>query len=872
MTRIRKTVIYVFFSCFIILTAFCSNVLPCRASEIAPGVIPAEEKGNRQTDPVNPESPGSLTADKTQIGFGSLEQGTPAAGQNITLTSQSQKELELIWYEFDYYNFISIDAPDDCLLSQDESCVFTVQADTTLAPGVYNSFLLFSDTADPYFEHGIQVNITLEIRDKAPAAPVITSVSISPGTCVVSKNSTCAFTASVTGENNYSRDVIWSVSGQKSRSTFIDEHGILTVASDETASSLVVKAVSKQDSRYSASSLVALNKSSYFIRVEASPDNGGTVYGSGIVEEGGYAVISAAPHNGFVFEGWSQDGNIVSRNSQFVVNNIRNDRTYTAVFRPVSCRINVHVNNSNAGTATESRTIGYGESITLEASAKDGYQFDYWLENGIIVSTDTKLQLNKVTQARDLTAMFSQNKFHLTLNCSPADTGSLSGQGTYAKGSNIKITADPFQGYQFVGWTENGNIISRDREYFVNNITRDMCLSAAFEKKTAVTYIMAASITSPNGAITPKGRTTVAEGSGIVYSITPGSGYQISAVYVDGNPIGAVSSYSFTDIKDNHTIVADFAPLPKAESKDTKPAGTVPSGKTDANAEGSSGSSGKAPVNNAKPIQQPLPVEEDTLTGTLQRLNTPVEEARRLIAESSDRELMLGALENGDLQVTIHNDFADDVQETSSVSFYETSSVANFEIVLDHLLSEEDKIEMLLGKNPVALNFHIERIDDEAPETAMKLFEEHKMPGMQIGQYFEISLLESRQNDTNIITELPSALKVEISIPEDLRVENRRFYILRLHTTADGSQEYAELADEDKDPDTITFCTDRFSPYAIAYMDLPSDRSALPEITGNPQSHSGRNIVTGIMIVLSILLAVAVICMLPLFITKRNRD
>lgn len=62
--------------------------------------------------------------------------------------------------------------------------------------------------------------------------PRVTSVSISPGTAVVSKNATCAFAAAVTGENNYSKEVVWSVSGQTSGNTFIDGNGVLNVASD----------------------------------------------------------------------------------------------------------------------------------------------------------------------------------------------------------------------------------------------------------------------------------------------------------------------------------------------------------------------------------------------------------------------------------------------------------------------------------------------------------------------------------------------------------------------------------------------------------------------------------------------------------------
>ncbi len=863
---------FTLFSCLLALMTFCSSTLLCHASENGADGVPADEGSVKRANDTGQETEHGLSADKTLLDFGTPEQGTPVTDQNITLTNNGTEDLTLLWYEFDYYNCISVDAPDDCSLGQGKSCTFTIQADTSLAPGSYNSFLLFSDTADPYFENGIQVNITLEIRETVPTAPVVTSVSVSPGTCVASKGSTYAFTASVSGENAPSQEVVWSVSGQKSNSTFIDDNGILTVASDETASSLIVKAVSRQDSRYSASSLVSLQKSSYFVQVEASPDNGGTVYGSRIVEEGGSAVLSAAPHNGFLFEGWFLDGSKVSRNSQFTVNNIRSDRTYTAVFQPVSCRINVHVNNSNAGTATASRTIGYGDSITLEAAAKDGYRFDYWLENGVIISTDAKLQLNKVTQSRNLTAMFSQTRFHLTLNCSPADTGTVSGAGTYDIGNNIKITADPIQGYRFIGWVENGAIISKDREYSVNNITRDMCLTANFEKKTAVTYIIAASVTSSNGTITPEGRSTVAEGSGLLYSIVPKSGYTVSAVYVDGNPIGAVSSYSFTDVKDNHTIVADFAAVPKPESNSTKPVRPESSDGATNGSTNSSPSSGKepAPENNTKPSQPPSSADTDSLSGTLQYLNTSVEEASRLIDENNDRELMMGALETGDLQVTIHNDFADDVQETSSVSFYENSSVGNFETVIDHLLNKEDKINMLLGKSPVTLNFHIECIDDEEPQDTLTVFEENKMPGMQIGQYFEVSLLESRQNDTNIITELPTALKVVLNLPDDLRAENRRFYILRLHTNEDGSQEYAELVDEDKNPDTITFSTDRFSPYAIAYIDLPSSGSALPEITvDTTDRHSP---MTAVIVVLLILLTATVGGILLLFFTNHRKN
>lgn len=826
----RKKVIYCLGAYILLAQALFSNTLPCHAAQIGDGAFPTEDGTESK--------PYVLEPDRTQISFGSLEQGSAVRGQDIVLTNQGAADIFLQWREADYHDSISVDAPETDFLAAGESCIFTVEANTALEPGIYNSFILFGDKEDAYFERGVQVTVSLEITKPVPTAPAITSVSISPGTVVASKGGSCTFTASVSGEHDYSREVAWSVSGQTSRNTFIDGNGALYVGSDETASSLVVKAVSRQDSRYSATALVSLQVSSYFIQLKASPENGGAVYGSGAVQEGGYAVISAAPNNGFVFDGWYRDNDKVSGNSQYVVDNIRSDGTYTARFQPVNCRINITVNNSNGGTATESRTIGYGENMTLEAWAKDGYQFDGWMENGNIVSKDSKMQLNRVMDSRSFTAMFSQNRFSLSLTCSPANTGTLSGQGTYQKGSDVRIKAVPARGYRFAGWTENGNTVSTEQEYTVKDIARDMCLAAVFEKDQAKTYTITAAA-SAYGTITPEGKSTVAEGAWILYAITPKSGYLIKNVYVDGKAIGATASYNFAQVGENHTISADFAPIPETDKKGS---GAV-SGTNQAE-EPKTGSAADEGMD-----EQLQAVEMNRLTGTLQYLNISVQEAERRIAESDEVELMKGALETGDLQVTIQNDFADTEQETSYSSFYENSGVPNFEIVLEHLLSTEEKLEMLRGDVPVSINLHIEDANGEEPPQVQKAFAENKLPGMNIGQYFEVFLMASKNNDTQMVSQLPKALKVVINVPQHLKMENRKFYILRLHTKEDGSQEFAQLVDEDNNPDTITFSTDRFSPYAIAYIDWQPESDEFPEVVESEPDNRGLRNAAGIVIV-----------------------
>lgn len=795
-----------------------------------------------------------LAADQTQISFGSVEQGSTVLGQDIVLTNRGEENISLQWREADYHDSIIVDAPSVDFLSPGQSCIFTVEANTSLEPGIYSTFILFGDKEDAYFERGVQVTISMELTKPVPASPAITSIGISPGTAVVSKGGNCTFTSAVSGENDYSRDVVWSVSGQASRNTFIDGNGVLNVGSDETAPSLVVKAVSVQDSRYSASALVSLLSSSYFIQLKASPENGGAVYGSGAVKEGGYAVISAAPNNGFVFDGWYLGSDKISGNSQYVVENVKSDGTYTAQFKPVNCRINVAVNNSNGGTATESQTVGYGENITLEAAAKDGYQFDGWMENNIIVSKDNKMQLNHVTDSRNFTAVFSQNKFSLSLTCSPANTGTLSGEGTYQKGSDARIKASPARGYRFAGWTENGKTVSTDPEYAVKNISRDMCLVAAFEKEQAKTYTITAAA-STGGTIMPEGKNAVAEGAWILYSITPKSGYLINNVYVDGKPIGATASFNFSKVGENHTISADFAPIPEqnkngggtpADAGVPKQPAAEPTADTD--------TPGQEEGEMDEQIQA---VEMNRLTGTLQYLNISVREAEERIADNDEVELMKGALETGDLQVTIQNDFADTEQETSYNSFYENSGVPNFEIVLEHLLSTEEKMDMLQGNAPVSINLHIEDANGEETPQVQQAFAQQKLPGMNIGQYFEVFLMATKNNDTQMVSELPEALKVIINVPAYLKMENRKFYILRLHTKEDGSQDFAQLIDEDDNPDTITFSTDKFSPYAIAYIDWePESEEVLAVSEKEPENRRLRNAAGIVMIILALAVTV----------------
>jgi hypothetical protein len=80
---------------------------------------------------------------------------------------------------------------------------------------------------------------------------------------------------------------------------------------------------------------------------------------------------------------------------------------------------------------------------------------------------------------------------------------------------------------------------------------------ASYIWTTIITHTITASA-GVNGTISPSGEVTVNHGANQTFTITPGSGYYIAEVTVDGISVGAVSSYDFSNITEDHIITAVF--------------------------------------------------------------------------------------------------------------------------------------------------------------------------------------------------------------------------------------------------------------------------------------------------------------------------
>ncbi|MDR0863291.1 MAG: hypothetical protein LBN30_11095 [Oscillospiraceae bacterium] len=108
------------------------------------------------------------------------------------------------------------------------------------------------------------------------------------------------------------------------------------------------------------------------------------------------------------------------------------------------------------------------------------------------------------------------------------------------------------------GSTDNGDTKSNNNVEFVPGPASYALVSSAGE----------------GGTISPLGTTNVNEGRNQSYAITANEGYKIKYVTVDGASVGAVASYSFTNVRATHTISASFEALAAEETPEPEPTST----------------------------------------------------------------------------------------------------------------------------------------------------------------------------------------------------------------------------------------------------------------------------------------------------------
>ena len=143
-----------------------------------------------------------------------------------------------------------------------------------------------------------------------------------------------------------------------------------------------------------------------------------------------------------------------------------------------SYSIEAFPNPAEGGIVIGAGIYEQGQTCTLTATANEGYTFVNWTEDGEVVSESATYEFD-VTGARTLVANFSLNSYEITAAANPEAGGTITGAGTYDHFESCTLTATAAEGYTFVNWKENGEIVSTEPVYSFT-VTENRSLVANF--------------------------------------------------------------------------------------------------------------------------------------------------------------------------------------------------------------------------------------------------------------------------------------------------------------------------------------------------------------------------------------------------------
>ena len=204
----------------------------------------------------------------------------------------------------------------------------------------------------------------------------------------------------------------------------------------------------------------------YAITVESDNPDWGTVTGSGSYPYGATVQIEALPNIGHEFLCWN-DG--ITSNPRDIV--VVQDSTFIALFAISQYTIEVVSDNPIMGTVTGGGTYYYGDTIMIEATAYNGFEFLGWNDG----NTDNPRTVI-VTENMTFTAHFGILQCIIKTEVSPEGAGTVDGGGIYDYGSTIQLLVHNNTGYRFQMW-DDGNL-TNPRTIFVEG---DATYTAVFE-------------------------------------------------------------------------------------------------------------------------------------------------------------------------------------------------------------------------------------------------------------------------------------------------------------------------------------------------------------------------------------------------------
>ena len=198
--------------------------------------------------------------------------------------------------------------------------------------------------------------------------------------------------------------------------------------------------------------------------IQVADFEGGSVKGlqTGVFDENEQVTLVVSLDENYTFVAWrnAETDDVLSESLvySFVVDG---DKTLKVELKEKGKLCTVSVQTGGQVSGLRNGQYEAGETVTLIATPSEGYLFDGWVQDGKVVSTETKFSF-VVSDNVNIYARFIPEPQKVTVTVATNDEtfGSVIGDGEYTEGDEITLIATPENGYEFVAWKKDGKILS----------------------------------------------------------------------------------------------------------------------------------------------------------------------------------------------------------------------------------------------------------------------------------------------------------------------------------------------------------------------------------------------------------------------------
>ena len=222
---------------------------------------------------------------------------------------------------------------------------------------------------------------------------------------------------------------------------------------------------------------------------------------------------------------------------------------------PATHTITVVAGNNGVVSPGNTVTITRGSDQTFTMSPDSGYHVANVTVDGVSVGAVQAYTFTQVSANHTFSVSFAIDTYTISASAGPNGTISSTGVVSVNHGAGKTYTITPNTGYQVADVLVDGVSIGAVNSYTFDNVVTKHTINATFEPDTFTITVASGT----NGTVTPAGPVDVAYGGSQTFVFAADAGFHIADVQVDGQSMGVMGNYTFTNIKSDHTLVVSFS-------------------------------------------------------------------------------------------------------------------------------------------------------------------------------------------------------------------------------------------------------------------------------------------------------------------------